>query len=423
MRDTTEGLWNTPETADSAAGWESMRQAVASECATLAAFGRMAVAEPGDYDPRRALHAWLKQGQDPVAVTSAALSAFDATRATIRRGRNKRGATAEVTAAGAVPKLTGRDPFRDQDDAATPLVTVDAITLTAIADAWARANGCEDLPAIIGGVESRQWQQMVDASADVTGAVALALHRCGLSAGASHLLDRFADGHRGAPAREVVKRKPRLSVRRPALRKSDLDAVTQAWAVDGAGSASLVPLARPYRRFGPSGARGGSLTATGHLVTYADTGALVAPSSRKVTRVAHMWDGSTTVVRTAITRARREQPNRVAVGHCWQDRPSLFVRTTNTARARIAAAARRTEARAAAAAAVASDQGDALTTAWHDCHQGESIVATLPGGGTVTFTRRDGRPVTFRWQHGERSGRFTARTPVAAAMALARVSS
>ena len=398
--------------------YDEARKVVRTECDALRDWAMLGEMAHGERAPLRSYHAWIKRDQTPVAVTSAVPSAHEATKHDVRRGRSSAGKpTSKVTRFGAVPQITGPDPFREDD--CTDLVTMDGITLAAAADAWIALHAPEvDFPALVGTVQGRSWEAITDASGDPDHSRLLARHRVGIGGGryesdmarvivgsssrSDHkyrpthspglgwtLADAVPDARLGAPPAAVKVRAPRMRIRLPGLRRTDPDAINSVWAVDSHGEASLVPLKRPIRRFAPEGRRAGTMDSHGHLVTYHDV--------------------------------KGRTPERVSLAHRTTTRVALVSRKSATDRLSAAQHAQRqraAEARKAAERASTVGVGSVLVDAWTECQHGERTTIALPNGASLTFARQDDRPVRYRYDHNGTSSTWTSRTPVAAAMRL-----
>jgi len=80
--------------------------------------------------------------------------------------------------------LVGPDPFRDVSD----LVAIDGVTLALMADSWARHNGCDDFPALIGTeANGRAYAQVIHAGVGAVDTYGIARHRADITDGLAGL--------------------------------------------------------------------------------------------------------------------------------------------------------------------------------------------------------------------------------------------
>lgn len=289
--------------------------------------------------------------------------------------------------------VTGPDPFRDQDDDVRPdMVREDMTTLAAQADAFARLQGCEDFPAIIGTPLGLSWEQMVDASEDGENAALLAIHHTDLFGG---MYDDLRVGMAGQAqtirrtfVRPVVKPRARMALPTPRKRKAE------AWSM-------LEPVTCTCKQAGGRvHSHKAGATLAGKLVTFGD-------QELKRTPVP-------TQRRTAVRRAPAET---LFVGHDARMRPTSRAQS-RTPRAAIDDQRRELKRQAAKT----SDAGAAIVEAFDHAAPGDTVEVLLPGDARVTFTRPLRPGVPSRWVldiADERVATSTARTGSAIAMRVA----
>jgi hypothetical protein len=434
-----------PDRADNAAGWDGMRATVAGEVDTLAAWSDLGTRDHGDVSAERAYHAGLKADQDaPRDAAQRPIDDYAATAHTIRRGRNRKGATARVVAVGVLPKLTGDAeglPYvptaawcadKGRDD----LVTLDALTLARMADEWYAMHapipdGWDDLddeqrydathlPSLVGTVQGRSWEQLTDAGDDPGAVAVLAQHRTDIGGGYVRVPRWLAFDREGrddgAPVRRLKRREiSRSRIAPPSVRRDDYDAET---VQDGKRTVTRrrTILAAGGDRFGKWSSQ--NVDANGTLVTYGDSGPWTVRTV-KVKRTVHYWDGTTEELTDEVRRGNYLPADRVHVGGTTVARPGKRARTRGQSTARRESAAAAAVRRQHVAAVTSSTDAAALIAAADAATDGQSVAVTLPGGTLVTFTAAPGKAVRYRWTRGGDGGTFRVRTAQAAAMRLA----
>lgn len=403
----------------------------------------------GATNPVAAAHTGIRgpgMTPDGAPAMAPAPDPFTGQYATIRRRRNKRGATATVTHVGRA-FVSGPEPTGVRDvTGRVASVRFDAVTLAHWADRILETTLADDETlasaglALVGTVQGASWEQVTRAEGSRE-AVALAQHRTDLTGG-------IVDARRvtlTTAARADHRYRPSHT---PALGNTLADAIAsdlgrpvravKAWPVRAGGRNGNRGLGTPRARkadvdvaavdrIGRDGKARTVLTLTGRtpdgaLVTYADR--IVTrrtPDGRPVTLTdtgAFITDDDRPFTGRVIWRSA--PPERVAVGIVWRDRPSGDTRTARE-RERTATRERATIVRAAARL---SDDGAAIVGTWDALAEGERATVTLASGATLAFTRHDGRPVTYRYVAAGDDAKvrpFTARTPVAAAIRVARM--
>lgn len=362
-----------------------------------------------------------------------------------RPTRSRKGRSSFVVTARGTAYVTGRDPFRDDDDERA-LVALDDVTLAAAADAWVRANHpAVDWEPVVGTTRGVSWEQVIDSEHREDGSdprlpYLLAQHRTDIGGGivpltfpvGSHSRSDHreypnhprSDESRGWTLRDAVDSAGTYSAPAPLKRRSDRTRWTLPRNVartdptyhlaDGAKRGShrrtrVAVLADARGRRWTAGGTG--CTERGELVTYGDRVA----ARRDVPRVEVRDErGQLVEVRYARTAVRT-----VAPLHGWIG-VRKFKRTPTASNRDAAAKVRATEAREVRDAVAALPHAVTIAHALDATAVGERCTVDLPCGGSITF-RRGATVTRYTYKRGERSASFTARTAVAAAMRVATI--